>query len=45
MYKPGRVLGPQGMGVLLEVRPARGELTQDKHGSLGKVGAVGQASG
>lgn len=33
------------MGVLLEVRPARGELTQDKHGLLGKVGAVGQASG
>lgn len=33
------------MGVLLEVRPSRGELTQDKHGTLGKVGAEGRALG
>ena len=45
VYEPGRVLGPQGMGVLLEVRPARGELTQDKHRTLGKVRAEGRAWG
>ena len=33
------------MGVLLEVRPARGELTQDKHRTLGKVRAEGRAWG
>lgn len=33
------------MGVLLELRPVRGQLTQDKHGTLGKARAVGRASG
>lgn len=45
MYEPGRVLGPQGTGVLLELRPVRGQLIQDKPGTPGKAGALGWASG
>ena len=38
LYEPGRVLGPQGTGLLLELRPVRGQLIQDKPGALGGPG-------
>lgn len=38
VYEPGHVLGPQGMGVLLEVRPSRGELTRINTGRWGRSG-------